>query len=102
GPTETNVCTFYEIPEHIAEDRAEPYPIGKVCSHLLGRVVDELGHDVASGEEGELVISGPGVMQGYWNLPERTTEGFLVDANASHARWYKTGDIVVDESDKSY
>jgi amino acid adenylation domain-containing protein len=95
GPTETNVCTFYEIPAHIPEDRTQPYPIGKVCSHLRAIVVDEQGHEVLLGQEGELCISGPGVMQGYWNLPERTARAFLVDASGE--RWYKTGDIVVQE-----
>ena len=34
GPTETNVCTFHDILRMIPCDRSEPYPIGKVCSHL--------------------------------------------------------------------
>ena len=37
GPTETNVCTAYPIPERIPEDRTEPYPIGTVCApYALG------------------------------------------------------------------
>src|SRR5690606_8441329 len=53
GPTETNVCTFYELTLPIPEERVTPVPIGKVCSHLQGRVVDESGRDVAPGAEGE-------------------------------------------------
>ena len=34
GPTETNVCTFYRVPDEIDPDRQEPYPIGRTCSHL--------------------------------------------------------------------
>jgi acyl-coenzyme A synthetase/AMP-(fatty) acid ligase len=100
GPTETNVCTYYEVPAAIAEERTQPYPIGKVCSNLCGRVVDEAGQDVGRGEEGELVIRGPNVMQGYWNLPDRTANAFLVDAEGE--RWYKTGDIVAEDAAGDY
>jgi amino acid adenylation domain-containing protein len=96
GPTETNVCTFLEIPSHIPPERTQPYPIGEVCSHLHAIVVDEQGQEVPAGQEGELCISGPGVMQGYWNLPERTARAFLIDP--AGRRWYKTGDIVVQDS----
>ena len=43
GPTETNVCTFYEVPLPISQERSVPFPIGKVCSHLQGRVVETDG-----------------------------------------------------------
>jgi acyl-coenzyme A synthetase/AMP-(fatty) acid ligase len=39
-------------------------------------------------------------MQGYWNLPERTTGAFLIDSSGQH--WYKTGDLVVQEADGNY
>lgn len=100
GPTETNVCTFHEVPSHFAEDRTEPFPIGKVCSHLAGKVVNENGREVRRGEEGELCISGAGVMQGYWNRPEQTDNAFLEDA--SDGRWYKTGDLVIEDSNGDY
>src|SRR5512147_2570969 len=54
GPTETNVCTFYEIPEIIAEDRTTPFPIGKACSNYRIGILDELGNKVPPGNEGEL------------------------------------------------
>jgi amino acid adenylation domain-containing protein len=92
GPTETNVCTFHEIPVVVEDDRTEPYPIGKTCSHLQSRVIDPEGRDVPSGEEGELVIRGPGVTQGYWNLPEQTNAAFVADSEGG--LWYHTGDVV--------
>ena len=76
GPTETNVCTYYEVQLPVPPERRTAYPIGKVCSHLRGRVLDEHGAEVAHGSEGELCIAGPGVMQGYWALPEQTVKGF--------------------------
>jgi len=100
GPTETNVCTFYEVKLPVPADRAAPYPIGEVCSHLNGRVVDEVGSRVAAGEEGELCITGRGVMQGYWALPEQTAKSFITDADGT--RWYRTGDVVVEEQAGCY
>jgi amino acid adenylation domain-containing protein len=100
GPTETNVCTYYEVPEVIPDDRMEPYPIGVVCENLRGRVIDLDGKDVARGAEGELCITGPNVMGGYWGLAEMTAKGFIIDEAGE--RWYKTGDIVVEQPDGNY
>jgi acyl-coenzyme A synthetase/AMP-(fatty) acid ligase len=100
GPTETNVCTAQEIPAVVPDDRLEPYPIGQTCSHLRSRVVDLDDQEVPRGEEGELLISGPGIMTGYWNLPERNAAAFLVDPDGT--RWYHTGDLVVEEEDGTY
>jgi long-chain acyl-CoA synthetase len=46
---------------------------------------------VAPGETGELVLSGPNVMLGYWQRPEENARAFL-EKNA--VRWMRTGDIV--------
>jgi len=97
GPTETNVCTYHPIPRVVEADRTVPYPIGRVCEQLRARVVEGDGRDVARGDEGELVIAGDNVMQGYWNLAERTAQAFLVDADGT--RWYRTGDVVVEDAD---
>ena len=40
-------------------------------------------------------------MMGYWAMPEQTAAGFLPEASAAR-RWYKTGDIVVEEPDGNY
>ena len=76
GPTETNVCTYYEVPATISMEHTKPFPIGQACSHYKNRiqVVDEQGQEVERGHEGELIPSGPGVMQGYWNLPREDIE----------------------------
>jgi amino acid adenylation domain-containing protein len=102
GPTETNVCTYYEIPATLSADHTKPFPIGEACTHYrnLIKVVNEQGQDVGIGQTGELVAAGPGVMQGYWNLPERTANAFLVDSSGQ--RWYKTGDVVVQDEDGNY
>jgi amino acid adenylation domain-containing protein len=97
GPTETNVCTWYEVPYTIPAERTEPYPIGKVCGHYHGRIVDPEGREVSPDSEGELCISGPGVMQGYWNLDEQNRRVFLDVPDG--ACWYRTGDVVQPDAD---
>lgn len=100
GPTETNVCTYHEIPTVIPEDRTDPYPIGKACAHYRIRVVDEELKDVSSPTEGELIAAGAGMMRGYWNLAEQSEKAFLVDADGE--RWYRTGDLVVMDVNGDY
>src|SRR5947207_3018 len=46
---------------------------------------------VPPGEIGELVLSGPSVMAGYWRRPEETARAFL---ERDGRRWLRTGDIV--------
>ena len=99
GPTETNVCTFYEVPQLIPESQNEPVPIGKACPYCEPLVVSETGSEVGAGGEGELCISGPSVLQGYWNLPENTAKAFLPGRDT---RWYRTGDIVAELPDGNY
>ncbi|MFJ4077504.1 class I adenylate-forming enzyme family protein [Streptomyces iakyrus] len=65
--------------------------VGKPLPHLMARVVDLHGDPVPSGEQGELELSGPQVVPGYWGKPEATRhtmpEGRL-----------RTGDVaVIDE-----
>jgi amino acid adenylation domain-containing protein len=91
---------YYEVEDKVPETRTVPYPIGRACSHLRTRVVDEHGADVLLGGEGELVVAGPGVMQGYWNLPDRTANAFLIDEQGE--RWYHTGDIVTEDPSGDY
>ena len=54
------------------------------------RVVDpaDPSADRPQGEEGELLLRGPQVFQGYWNRPDETAETLLADG------WLRTGDIV--------
>lgn len=100
GPTETNVCTYYEIPEQIPDSQTEPFPIGRICVPNRGRVVNLDGADVPTGEIGELVVNGPNVMVGYWNLPDNNARAFLVDEIGE--RWYHTGDLVIESDDGVY
>jgi acyl-CoA synthetase (AMP-forming)/AMP-acid ligase II len=52
------------------------------------RVVDRSGSTVRHGEVGELVLKGPGVLEGYWESPEATAA--VLDGDG----WLHTGDLV--------
>jgi amino acid adenylation domain-containing protein len=95
GPTETNVCTYYEVPLPIAGDRVDPMPIGRVCSHLEGVVLNAGDRPVGGGTEGELCIRGAGVTSGYWNLAEQSRKSFV--AVGGGPAYYRTGDLVLEE-----
>ncbi|HYV97775.1 MAG TPA: amino acid adenylation domain-containing protein [Gemmatimonadaceae bacterium] len=95
GPTETNVCTWYEVPKPFPADRTEALPIGAPCAHYSSRISLD-GVTVPAGERGELLMTGPGVMSGYWNLPERNAQAFVADPSGTV--WYRTGDIVSEDA----
>ncbi|HEX8794386.1 MAG TPA: amino acid adenylation domain-containing protein [Polyangiaceae bacterium] len=86
GPTETNVCTFHEV-RGIDPARDRPVPIGRACSGDRVWAETREGRVAGVGEEGELLVTGPTRMIGYWGKPP------LGDAP------YRTGDLVlrVDE-----
>lgn len=46
--------------------------------------------DAPDGEPGELVITGPQVMGGYWNRPDADATAFAV---RGHDKWLRTGDV---------
>ncbi len=68
--------------------------IGLPISDTLAKIVDlESGEkELGAGEIGELVISGPQVMKGYWNNPEETRM-------AIRDGWLYTGDIAEMDRD---
>lgn len=99
GPTETNVCTYYRVPDKVDPTRTEPFPIGHTCSHLQSKVIAD-GCDAPVGQEGELCIRGAGVMKGYWNQPQQTDNAFFTDQLGE--RWYRTGDIVFEDEKEGF
>ncbi|MBC7230957.1 MAG: acyl--CoA ligase [Actinobacteria bacterium] len=74
--------------------------IGWPTPPTLFKAVDENLREVPVGEPGELLISGSGVCRGYWNLPEKTRESFIVDEDGR--RWHRSGDVVVVDEEGFY
>ena len=99
GPTETNVCTWYEVPRALEDER--PVPIGKACSNDEVFVLDEQLQHVPPGGVGELWVRGATVMQGYWGAPERTALALqpIEFAPGLTALAYRTGDLVRERPD---
>lgn len=103
GPTETNVCTFYEVPVLAGGDE-RPLPIGRGCTNTELLVVDGDDREVAPGEPGELLVRGATNMPGYWNRPEQTERSFFRRAERPPFQelFYRTGDLVQLGSDGEY
>lgn len=104
GPTETNVCTWYTVPP-LDPERTEPISIGKACANSEVIVLNEQDEIVTPGEVGELCVRGPGLMAGYWGLPERTAQSltpYMVHQHLGPQPIYRTGDLVREEADGNY
>lgn len=94
GPTETTVSATMAL-----LNPGDPITIGLPLPNYDLAVVDEKMNPVPYGERGELVISGPGVCEGYVNRPQLTIEKFINKPESlavmNGNRIYKTGDAAV-------
>jgi acyl-CoA synthetase (AMP-forming)/AMP-acid ligase II len=72
--------------------RARPDTVGRPMPGYDSRVVGADGAPVAPGEVGELLMRGPMVTTGYWNLPEAS-------AQALDGGWLHTGDLMELQDD---
>ena len=71
-----------------------PGSSGLAVPNTLCRIVDiETGQDLPAGQEGELWIKGPQVMQGYLNNSAATAQTITTDG------WLRTGDIALIDDD---
>ncbi len=72
----------------------KPGSIGIPLPDTEAKIVDmeEGVRELGAGEEGELLVRGPQVMQGYWKLPAET-------AKAIRDGWLYTGDIAKTDED---
>ncbi|WP_047864886.1 long-chain fatty acid--CoA ligase [Rubrobacter aplysinae] len=65
--------------------------LGLPAFDVDSRIVDpETLEELGPGEQGEIVSSGPQVMQGYWNRPEADEESFF---ERDGKRFLRTGDL---------
>lgn len=59
---------------------------GQTCLLSETKIVDDDGNELAPNEIGEIIMRGPQIMKGYWNLPEQTAE-------ALRDGWLHSGDL---------
>lgn len=102
GPTETNVCTHYDVPP-APELPEEVAPIGRALPGTEVFALTDDGTVAAPGETGELLVCGPTVMSGYWGRPERTAQVLVPDPRPGRSGVaYRTGDVVELGHDGNY
>ncbi|MGW7100142.1 amino acid adenylation domain-containing protein [Streptomyces sp. NPDC054838] len=100
GPTETTVYASYRRVR--AADLEQPRSlIGGPLPDLGFLLVDGELREVPAGEVGELVVTGPGVTQGYLGSPELNRERFVTLPGGA-GRGYRTGDLVQRTEDGDY
>lgn len=96
--TGAQILEGYGLTECSAVSHINPYTRPKAGSfgvpipNVLAAVADPEGTEcLPPGEVGELILSGPNVMQGYWKSPEETRRALLaLDGRV----WLRTGDLV--------
>lgn len=83
GMTETGTCLFMPIE---ATEMVGSGSCGRPGPFRKARIVNDAGLPVDPGEIGELQVTGPGMLQGYYKNPEATRAAF-------DGEWFKTGDL---------
>jgi acyl-CoA synthetase (AMP-forming)/AMP-acid ligase II len=73
-------------------DDSKMQSCGKAVPGTEIRVIDGAGQDCATGDVGEIIVSGAQLMNGYWQRPHETKE-------AMHDGWLRTGDAGYFDSD---
>lgn len=94
GITETTVhVTFREL----GDDGQGPAdsPIGTALPGMAATVLDDDLRPSASGEPGEIFVTGAGVANGYLGDPRRTALAYVPDPDGDGTRGYRTGDRAV-------
>lgn len=92
GMTETGPTVFL-VDQGYPESKLGS--VGKPCLHVEVRIVDPQDNDLPAGARGELLIKGPGVTPGYWQLPDVTAKS-IVDG------WLHSGDVAMRDADGFY
>ncbi|MCL2337221.1 MAG: long-chain-fatty-acid--CoA ligase [Firmicutes bacterium] len=70
--------------------------IGPLAPGYQVKIIDENDRELGHQAVGEMVVKGPGVFKGYWELPDATKEALSADG------WYKTGDMAQYDEDGYY
>jgi amino acid adenylation domain-containing protein len=99
GLTETTVANFVADLSLPSESPGE-VSIGRPLPGNQYKVVDSSMNAVATGDGGELLLSGAQLARGYWNRPAITQHRFCHDP-VDGSRWFRTGDFVCAGRDGS-
>lgn len=87
GMTE-NCSLSHSSPTHRPKSGSFGVPIPNVMAAIIDVHKDEF---MPVNEVGEMIISGPNVMQGYWKRPDSNETDFI---EVDGVRWFRTGDLV--------
>ncbi len=90
GLTETSPVTHWSTP-----GQHRRHAVGKALPGVRCVMVDAQDRPLPTGQEGEILLAGPMVMQGYYRLPQQTAEAFvtLTLDGGERVRFFRTGDI---------
>lgn len=88
GMTETGMNTSNPL----AGPR-KPGTVGPPLPGVEHKIVDPDGDILGDGDVGELLVRGPNVFKGYWQLPDKTAESFTADG------YFETGDMASRDED---
>ncbi len=92
GMTETTAVS-HSSPYHRPKKGSFGVPIPNVKAAIIDHERVEF---LPVGEIGEMIVTGPNIMQGYWKRPEETAESMVeIDGEV----WLKTGDLVSMDED---
>jgi long-chain acyl-CoA synthetase len=84
GLTETHGATHSQLNSTYGTKHGS---VGQPIRTTDCKIVDNSGEEVPPGEEGELLVRGPQVMNGYHGMPEATEQAF------TERGYLRTGDI---------
>lgn len=85
GMTEITGSVSYT--DRDASDEVLAETVGRPIAEVELRIVDETGHEVATGERGELLVRHPGLLLEYFGNPEATAESYTTEG------FFATGDV---------
>lgn len=92
-PVHDNYCASEMQPLVTYDPISDPEPrsgsAGRLVSGSELKILDEHGNPVPVGSVGEGFSRGPGIMLGYWNDPDATSQALTEDG------WYRTSDLLM-------
>ena len=88
GPTECSPVTCVNPINGVRKYASVGLPVPRVAMSIR----DEVGNLLPNNVVGEICVSGPSVMKGYWQQPDETSASFFGD-------WFRTGDLGTRDDD---